>query len=365
MKEFLDLKGLNDLLSNLKELFSLKNHSHTSSDITDISNTLEQTHANAIASEASAIRSEDAAKKAEALVDFTIDEDLSETSANPVQNKVITKSVNTLIAHIDDKQNPHGVTLAQLGAASANSLSAHIQNKSNPHDVTKAQVGLGNCDNTADNVKSVKNADTVDGKHFSDIQSDAQGRANARLALSGGTMSGNIDLNNNLINNIRILRATSSNPLYLQSENSVQVTNSAASTNMDLRCAYLRCISVVNDSFREAKENISLATEDRIKKILDIPIETFDYRPGFSGGKKNVLGMIVDEVQDVIPEAVYIPDGWNESQFDELLGSMGNGNIPSIEKDVFIPYLIGMVQLQQKMIDSLDCRIKTLEKEKG
>jgi len=89
----------------------------------------------------------------------------------------IKKAVGALIAHISDKDNPHGVTLAQLGAAAANTLANHIQDKKNPHGVTKAQVGLGNCDNTADNVKSVKNADTVDGKHFTDIQADAKSKA--------------------------------------------------------------------------------------------------------------------------------------------------------------------------------------------
>lgn len=55
---------------------------------------------------------------------------------------------------------------------------AHVDAKNNPHGVTKAQVGLGNVDNTADAHKSVKyattagsakaaggNADTVDGFH--------------------------------------------------------------------------------------------------------------------------------------------------------------------------------------------------------
>lgn len=67
----------------------------------------------------------------------------------------IKKAVGALITHIGDKNNPHRVTLAQLGAAAANSLAEHIQDKKNPHGVTKAQVGLGNCDNTADSAKYV------------------------------------------------------------------------------------------------------------------------------------------------------------------------------------------------------------------
>lgn len=70
----------------------------------------------------------------------------------------LKKAVKALIDHISDKNNPHGVTLTQLGAAAADTLSRHIQNRDNPHSVTKTQVGLGKCDNTADSEKSVKYA---------------------------------------------------------------------------------------------------------------------------------------------------------------------------------------------------------------
>lgn len=309
-------------------------------------------------------------------------------------------------------------------AKAVSALITHINSKDNPHNVTKANVGLGNCDNTADSAKSVKyaatagtldgftdfknstpvqagestndrgfflgfnggaavvycvprndmrvgyatnatnatNADTVDGKHFSDIQSDAQARANARLALSGGTMGGNIDLNNNLINNIRILRAASSNPLYLQSENSVQITNIAANANMDLRCATLHYTGLAADSYRDAKENIAGVADETVRKILDVPVRSFDYRPGFGGDKKNVIGMIVDEVQDIIPEAVVIPDDWDESNFNELLGDAGNESVPGVDYTTFIPYLIALAQLQQKEIEKLKQSLSALEK---
>lgn len=304
-------------------------------------------------------------------------------------------------------------------AKAVSTLIAHINNKSNPHDVTKAQVGLGNCNNTADSAKSVKyattagtldgftdiknstpkqagestngrgfylgfnggagvvycvpngdmtvgnatNADTVDGKHFTDIQTDAQTRANARLARSGGTMTGNIDMNNNLITNIRILRAMSPNPLYLQSENSVQITNSAANANMDIRCATLHYTGLAADSYRGVKENISLATEERIRKILEIPVEVFDYRPGFGNDQKSVVGVIVDEVEKIIPEAVVIPEDWNKEEFNELLGDMGNKGVPGVDQTKFIPYLIALAQLQQKELDELRQKVTELKNE--
>lgn len=88
---------------------------------------------------------------------------------------------NTLTAHINNTNNPHGVTKAQVGLGSVvnnpmatttqaqqgtgdgymsavltaaaittqaiNPLNAHIGNTNNPHNTTKAQVGLGNVDN--------------------------------------------------------------------------------------------------------------------------------------------------------------------------------------------------------------------------
>lgn len=101
--------------------------------------------------------------------------------------------------HSSNKNNPHGVTKAQVGLgnvdntadanksvkyatnagtagsatkatqdasgnvitstyATAANLTSHTGNKSNPHGVTKAQLGLGNVDNTADSDKSVKYA---------------------------------------------------------------------------------------------------------------------------------------------------------------------------------------------------------------
>lgn len=54
--------------------------------------------ASATASEASAVRAEEAAEKVESIVGFNIDDALSETSVNPVQNKVITKAVNDIVS---------------------------------------------------------------------------------------------------------------------------------------------------------------------------------------------------------------------------------------------------------------------------
>lgn len=64
-------------------------------------------------------------KLGEAAVKIIVDTALSDTSVNPVQNKVVTSGINTV----------------------QKNLTTHTGNKQNPHGVTKEQVGLGNVTN--------------------------------------------------------------------------------------------------------------------------------------------------------------------------------------------------------------------------
>lgn len=108
----------------------------------------------------------------------------------------LSKAVSSLISHLADKNNPHGVTKAQIGLGSVENVSTndqaptysdtttlatltsgeklnvamqktklaittlinHVANISNPHSVTKSQVGLGNCNNTSDVNKPISTA---------------------------------------------------------------------------------------------------------------------------------------------------------------------------------------------------------------
>ena len=98
-----------------------------------------------------------------------------------------TTAQANLDAHIDNKENPHEVTKAQVGLSDVDNtsdenkpvsmlqataiadakkagtdaqanLTAHINNEENPHEVTKAQVGLGNVNNTSDANKPISTA---------------------------------------------------------------------------------------------------------------------------------------------------------------------------------------------------------------
>lgn len=61
--------------------------------------------------------------------------------------------------HVSDTDNPHEVTLAQIGAEPADAnIQTHIADTDNPHGVTASQIGLGNVSNHAQIPLSQKGA---------------------------------------------------------------------------------------------------------------------------------------------------------------------------------------------------------------
>jgi hypothetical protein len=76
------------------------------------------------------------------LMDMTLSEDLDNIK-------------QSFLDHKNDTNNPHNVTLGQIGAVSKDDFKSHRDNHNNPHNVTKEQIGLGNVDNTSDKDKPV------------------------------------------------------------------------------------------------------------------------------------------------------------------------------------------------------------------
>lgn len=60
--------------------------------------------------------------------------------------------------HLNDFNNPHRVTAAQIGAVSNATYLDHVQNFNNPHNVTAELIGLGNVNNTSDLDKPISTA---------------------------------------------------------------------------------------------------------------------------------------------------------------------------------------------------------------
>jgi hypothetical protein len=188
-----------------------------------------------------------------------------------------------------------------------------------------------------------------------------------KMPKAGGTFGGNVTINH--------LGETS----MLQLGNSTQGSSTAAATSGGVLRLYNRgtgyynqmrfensltasrgmyipnstgTIQVSSSSSRRVKENIRNMTEERAKKLLDLDIVNFDYIGEFAGGLKDQSGVIAEDAIKVIPEAVLISENYDESKpVDEI-----SNPAPSVDYRQYIPYLIKMVQIQQKEIEELKKR---------
>lgn len=110
--------------------------------------------------------------------------------------------------------------------------------------------------------------------------------------------------------------------------------------------------SYVSSSSKKFKENIQPLLDSEAKKILNLQAVTFDFKKEkydltSRKGYKNI-GCIAEDVNEIIPE---------------LVTEDKNGDIYGINYIEIIPYLIKMVQLQQKQIDNLMAEISALKGE--
>lgn len=93
-------------------------------------------------------------------------------------------------------------------------------------------------------------------------------------------------------------------------------------------------------SSRRYKDNILGITDERARKLLAVDVVTYDYKDGImsESSRFDRTGVIAEDVNEVIPEVV---------------GRDENGVIDSVDYSRFVPYLIRMVQIQQKQINKL------------
>lgn len=101
-------------------------------------------------------------------------------------------------------------------------------------------------------------------------------------------------------------------------------------------------------SSENVKTNIEDITDAEAKKLLQLRPVSFDYK---YTNVTNQRGLIAEEVQEVYPEMVFVPDGYTE--FDPERPDV----VPSIDYSKFVPYLIKMIQIQQAEIDELKSKI--------
>lgn len=129
---------------------------------------------------------------------------------------------------------------------------------------------------------------------------------------------------------------------------------------------YLSCNNYANSGFkpmtasafnvsssRKVKENIEPITDEEAYKLLDVTPVSFDYISEI-GGAKNQFGVIAEEVNDILPFVVSIPEDYKEDDGNYM-------NVPSVDYSKFIPHLIKLVQIQEQKINELQQEILELK----
>lgn len=113
-----------------------------------------------------------------------------------------------------------------------------------------------------------------------------------------------------------------------------------------------------NYSSKAVKENIEPMQEEEAKKLLDVDICSFDFIDGW--GEKNQYGVIAEEVNEIMPYVATIPDDWDADSFDK---ENKNTSIPSVDYAKFTPYMIKLLQMQNKEIETMKDEIATLKEQ--
>ena len=113
-------------------------------------------------------------------------------------------------------------------------------------------------------------------------------------------------------------------------------------------------LAIEGTSSRYAKENIHLVSDKEVRKLLDLEIVSFDYKEKF-GGQKDQVGVIAEDAVKILPNPIVIPEGYDENTYD--IDTEDTTEVPYVQYQKYVPYLIRMIQLQEQRIAELERKV--------
>ena len=182
------------------------------------------------------------------------------------------------------------------------------------------------------------------------------------LPLTGGTVTGGTTFSgtgNGITVNSNILckSIVKTNFISRQDTGDSGYTNHVNTANS----AYtpVRASAFTTMSCKHTKTNIVDISEEDALKLLDIRPVNFDYIEEV-GGQKDQIGVLAEDTYEILPKVVSVPDDYVEEDFDISKGI--HQPLPSVDYAKFVPYLIKLVQIQERKIEQQNKRIGYLEK---
>lgn len=176
------------------------------------------------------------------------------------------------------------------------------------------------------------------------------------LPLSGGTLTGNVNLKKAIFSTSQYIEGNSQDlNLYSGTSSSRGYINARVSEvfqvrnveNTSWKPISANAFNTQSNSSRELKENILPIDDNRANQILKLEVVTYDYKEGVMPEELrfNRTGVIAEDVESICPEVI----------------NYDNGEPSGVQYDRFIPYLIKVVQNQQREIESLRKELKELK----
>ena len=175
-------------------------------------------------------------------------------------NNLTTTNKSNLVAAINEVKSEE--------SSSSEVLTSHIDNKNNPHEVTKAQVGLGNCDNTADIDKPIS---TATQSALDNITNGTTSIAydNTTSGLSATTLQGAIDEIDSDLDNVEdLIPSAASTSNQLADKSYVDMADNNLQSQIDAISASSDVTDIVGTYAELQAYDTSTLTNDDIIKVL-------------------------------------------------------------------------------------------------
>ena len=228
------------------------------------------------------------------------------------------------------------------GAAVLDQLKAKTQfSLIDSNNITRAKLGYNSIDGVT--------LDMLDGssRRLAIIQVNVNGGAvyvanntgTVTGTLQNATYGGALSIGNNAGDRVGYFQANSANGSSLGVCDSAKTVNILCSGDT----GNVRCVSLTQTSSRKVKKNIEDMTSEEARKLLELKPVSFDYKNEEQGTDRR--GFIAEDVAKVIPNVV-------TPETEEAPASLDYIQL--------VPYLVKMVQEQQKDIEELKKKIEKL-----
>lgn len=287
---------------------------------------------------------------------------VGDANSVPVQQAAgedVTNAINqmqqALTAHIDDKNNPHATTAAQVGAPTQAAFDNHVTNYNNPHQTTTSQIGAAEATTVNNHINNRSNPHGV-----------TAAQANA-VAKAGDSMSGTLYMSTATLTGFRHTRQGTSTytDMFTSSDQNYGVIATNSTSGLLIARDATGVTATVtarnfstSSSSRDFKEDIEPASLEEAKKLLGLDIYNWRYTEEFNNSRYGAFPGLRDRSLHTGPMA---EDAGEISE--DFIYRDDDGKIEGLKRDNFIAPMLQLIQDLYTQVEALQSEVEALRKE--